>query len=387
MSYGSTAAMDAVYMLGCAVAMRRPRPCSANARPPRRPCIGAWFSFAYSRLDAILRCRLARQPELPGLRRQIAAEALVSLLRKTPKTARLVNAPRRKQLALGPQNDLSITRLAGESDALIDQPSAQTQTARVRLDQQQTKLGDSWRLAHQKDAAQDLTASLGDPAAFALDIECLHEMRRNFGDQRLEMLVITILFGVEHAVAMRHPANVARPKRAQRVRRRFWFCRPGSQRLLDRRHRRGEPRTFEIRQRRKHCRHLLTRTELERHKGLPPARRQRQNLLAAIIGRRLAHDQPLLFEAAQQAAQVTLIEPEPCRQAAGGRRWRRCLTVRPVAPMRELVEDAHFRQRIRAVQQPLLQHADLLRIKPVETTDVGNAPFSIAGLRLDHGAG
>src|ERR1700680_1564436 len=170
MSYGSTAAMDAVYMLGCAVAMRRPRPCSANARPPRRPCIGAWFSFAYSRLDTILPCRLARQPELPGLRHQIAAEAMVRFLRDAPKTALLVNAPRREQLALGPQNDLSITRLARKSDALVDQPSAQTQTARIGLDQQQTKLGDSWRLAHQEDAAEDLTASLGDPAAFALDL-------------------------------------------------------------------------------------------------------------------------------------------------------------------------------------------------------------------------
>src|ERR1700676_2531799 len=154
---------------------------------------------------------------------------MVSLLRDAPKTALLVNAPRRKQLALGPQNDLSITRLARKSDALVDQPSAQTQTARIGLDQQQTKLGDSWRLAHQKDAAEDLTASLGDPAAFALDIECLHEMRRNSGDQRLEMLVITILFGVEDAVAVRHPADVARPKRAQRVRRRFWLCRPWAQ--------------------------------------------------------------------------------------------------------------------------------------------------------------
>ena len=50
-------------------------------------------------------------------------------LSDAPKTALLVNAPRREQLALGPQNHLSITRLARESDALVDQPSAQTQTA------------------------------------------------------------------------------------------------------------------------------------------------------------------------------------------------------------------------------------------------------------------
>src|SRR6202011_640543 len=270
-SYGGTAAMGAVYMLGCSVAIRRARPSLETPDLLADLASAHGSSFACSRLDAILPCRLARQPELPGFRHQIAAEAMVGFLRDAPKTALFVNAPGREQLALGPQNDLSITRLPRNSDALVDQPSAQTQTARIGLDQQQTKLGDGWRLAHQKDAAQDLTASLGDPAAFALDIVCLHEMRRNVGDQRLEMLVITILFGVEHAVAVRHPADVARPKRAQRIRRRFWFRLPGSERLLDRHHRRCEPRTFELRKRRKHRRHLLPRTHLERRKGLPPA--------------------------------------------------------------------------------------------------------------------
>ena len=60
MSYGSSAAMDAVYMLGCSVAISGPL-LLGEARPVSRPCAGAWWSsFACSRLDAILPRRLAR---------------------------------------------------------------------------------------------------------------------------------------------------------------------------------------------------------------------------------------------------------------------------------------------------------------------------------------
>src|SRR5262245_23493953 len=74
-------------------------------------------------------------------------------------------------------------------------------------------------------------------------------------------------------------------------------------------------------------------------------------------------DEPALAEAAQDAAEIALIKAE-----VGGNLGRRRLL-----PVRELVEHASFRQRIRAVEEVLLQHADAPRVDAVEPADRADA--------------
>ena len=73
-------------------------------------------------------------------------------------------------------------------------------------------------------------------------------------------------------------------------------------------------------------------------------------------------DQLATLEAAKDAAQVPGIDAELSRQLGGGRGVSMC----------DLVEDADFRQRKRAVEVSLPQHADVLRVEAVESADGGD---------------
>src|SRR5262249_59425751 len=91
--------------------------------------------------------------------------------------------------------------------------------------------------------------------------------------------------------------------------------------------------------------------------------RQREQTLPAV-GRRGGLDhEAAVVEAAQDAAEIAVIETERagergrCRLVAGG----------------ELVQHARFRQRIGAVQEAVLQDADLLGVKAVETANGADA--------------
>ena len=95
----------------------------------------------------------------------------------------LINAARRKQYALCPKRDLAIATASGEGDALIDQPFAESVTARRRVDQQQTDFCDLIGLLHQKDRADLFAVDLGNPAALACGIEVFQKFR---GDLRAE---------------------------------------------------------------------------------------------------------------------------------------------------------------------------------------------------------
>src|SRR5438105_13626718 len=80
-------------------------------------------------------------------------------------------------------------------------------------------------------------------------------------------------------------------------------------------------------------------------------------MAAAPIRRRAgAGDERALLEAAQDAAQVARIESQVAAQVRG----RRFLAVRQV------VQDAHLRQRERTVVRAAAQHADLPGVEPVE---------------------
>src|SRR3982074_3195142 len=85
-------------------------------------------------------------------------------------------------------------------------------------------------------------------------------------------------------------------------------------------------------------------------------------LPAIHLGRR-AGDQPAPPKTGQNSAEVAGIETEISAQLGGG----------GMVAKRELVEDARLGQRKRAVQQPLAENADLLRVEAVEAPHRGDA--------------
>src|SRR5262245_66301762 len=81
--------------------------------------------------------------------------------------------------------------------------------------------------------------------------------------------------------------------------------------------------------------------------------------LARVFCRRLAADQPALLEIPQQAAEVSRIEVECAANVA------RCQLV----AMGQFVQNAHLPERIGTIEVCLAQHADLLRVKPIESAN------------------
>src|SRR5207244_11500527 len=114
-----------------------------------------------------LRVAQPLQAELPGLRDQVVAEALVRLLLEQPKADAGVDVARRQQVALRPQPHLAVTGGTREADALIHQTAADAQPARLGLDQEQAPLADRLCRLAQQDASHTLDKELRQSALTA----------------------------------------------------------------------------------------------------------------------------------------------------------------------------------------------------------------------------
>src|SRR5437016_7513375 len=163
------------------------------------------------------------QRELPELADEFVAEARVPLLSHPPETALLVDRARRGEIRLRPEHELAVALGARKGDAFFDQPPAEPAAARRGLDDQQAQLGGRSRLLDDEHRADALAAALGDPAALARRIEVLDEPGDDPGHQRLEALVPAVFLGVERAVPLHHPAQVAGTMFAQQDLRIFFF--------------------------------------------------------------------------------------------------------------------------------------------------------------------
>src|SRR5207248_5081817 len=108
---------------------------------------------------------------------------------------------------------------------------------------------------------------------------------------------------------------------------------------------------------------FLAGAGVEWRERLSARRGQRQPALPRIARHRLAPQQPAALKAAQDTTQITRIEAQIAGDFSSG--WL-------VAPG-EFVQHAGFGQRERALQQTLLQHADLLRVEAVEVSYRSNA--------------
>src|SRR4029078_10409954 len=80
-----------------------------------------------------------------------------------------------------------------------------------------------------------------------------------------------------------------------------------------------------------------------------------------VVARSFLADQPLLLETPQDAAEVTRVETKLFDQVA------RCRLF----AMRQLVQHARLAQREGRLQKAVLQDAETLRVKAVESADSG----------------
>ena len=273
---------------------------------------------------------------------------------------------------LRPQPHAAVADLAREADALVDQPRADAEPARLRLDQQQPQLGDASSTAlDQEHAADVLAVALGDPAALALRIEAPHEARHDLGDQRLEL-----------ARRSRTPARRARrggcttqpmsPGRcgAQQVGR-ARSRRGAPSRRFDRAHRAEQPPLLGAPERARAARATSSlRARVERRERVAARRGQRQQ---AAAGRRAAprarSQQARALEAAQDAAQVAGVEAELAARARSRSVRSRCASSYST---RTSVSENGLSS------SPSLQHADAPRVEAVEAAHRGDLGLLLA---------
>src|ERR1700730_6852230 len=193
-----------------------------------------------------------------------------------------------------------------ETQAFIDQTPADTEASRLRLDQQQTKLGNRFRALRTEDRTDDLLVLLGNPAALAPRIIVLDESCDDPRDERFESFVPAVLLGVQKAMPADHPTHIARlmrPKKGRGPR-----SRPCAECLLDCTHCLEQLAQFARRQVPKLSGNLILRTRVKRGECPLPGPGEPQKALSPIGGRGLSMNQPAAPEATKNAAQIAGIE-------------------------------------------------------------------------------
>src|SRR4051794_567438 len=252
-----------------------PMPTARSTPPNRTAATAASSSAPPSR----------RKRQLPVLPDDWHAELAVRLAFHLTEAELGVDGARRDEVGVRPEYELAIAGLASEPDAHLNQALAEPGAARLGLDEEQPQLGGARALPDDKRRADALAVAFGDPAVLVLGIEVTQELGDDVGHQGLEQGAPAVLLAVEHAVALHHPAHVARAVRTQcgRVRRRARY-----EHRLDGLHRRDQPRALAARERRQHLAHRAARGLIQRGEGLAALRRERQPDMARIVPRRLA---------------------------------------------------------------------------------------------------
>src|SRR3989454_1110484 len=101
----------------------------------------------------------------------------------------------------------------------------------------------------------------------------------------------------------------------------------------------------------------------------PPGGGEAHEALPGVAGRGLPVDQAALHEPAQDATQIPRVEAQLPAQ----------LRRRRLVALRQLVQDARRGERERAVQEPFVEQADLLRVEPIEAPHDCDALLQVGG--------
>jgi hypothetical protein len=83
---------------------------------------------------------------------------------------------------------------------------------------------------------------------------------------------------------------------------------------------------------------------------------QAHHLAPPVVARRLAHDEPVGFEPAEDPAEVAGVEPQQPAQLGRGH----------LIAMRQLEQHAGLGERVRRAEDTGLEHADHARVEAVE---------------------
>ncbi len=114
-----------------------------------------------------------------------------------------------RQDAVGPQRHAPVSERAGVDHAGVDEAAADAMATHVRLDVEQAKLGHGLRFAGEEDGADDAAFGLGDPGAFPRRVALLHEVGGHARHEDLERRIEPVFLGIQRAVAVDDPADVA----------------------------------------------------------------------------------------------------------------------------------------------------------------------------------
>ena len=185
----------------------------------------------------------------------------------------------------------------------------------------------------------------------------LHELADGARSERLDVGVPAVLGGVQRAVPLDDPAVVAGLGLAQHGRRRAWRV---AQQLANRGHRRDETALLTLAEPTDQAADLLGRAAVE-HRELGSAEIGELHELATGVARRApAGDQSLRLEAREHAAQVARVDPERATH----------LSHLTLVDLGELEQHPSLGQRVRRLDDTVVEHADHARVEPVEGAHV-----------------
>src|SRR5690606_32261778 len=182
------------------------------------------------------------------------------------------------------------------------------ETARARLHEQQPQLGGPLVLVDAEDRPDRLPVDLGDPAPVPARVAVLDVLGDDPGDQRLELLVPAVLLGVELAVALHDPPEIAGPQIAE------LDPRPravAGEQPLDRPHRPDQPVLAGSGQPAQQGGDIVAGAGVEVAERVPAGRGQPDDLPPGVGGVAFADDEAVGLEPGQDPAEVAGVETQP----------------------------------------------------------------------------
>src|SRR5262249_39367227 len=152
----------------------------------------------------------AGELELVGLPEEVVPEASMRRLVGERETRRQIETPRGDEWVVRPQHDAFVSGVTGELDARFHQSCPDTESATVRMDEQNPQLCSGVALRDTEDAAHTPAFELGDPGRLAPGIVAGRIVGDDLRHQRLEAAVPAELLRVHLTVCHDHPPEIAR---------------------------------------------------------------------------------------------------------------------------------------------------------------------------------
>src|SRR3984957_7530282 len=228
--------------------------------------------------------RVGSELQFPGFGDEIGpTPALVLFLVDQFEAGLLIDAAGGSKFALCPQHDLPVARVAGKTDALLDQSLADSPAAGGWFDQQQAEFGHRRGFLYQEDGTDSLPVFFRNPATLPSRIEFFNELGDDSGDESFEALVVSILLPVELAMPLDDPAHISGPVLPENIGRDLLAagrqCRPNGSHRLDELDLPGRSQLP------KHGGDLVIRARIERFEGFAAFPGQAQQRSAGVVGR------------------------------------------------------------------------------------------------------